>query len=392
MSLEDIRKRQIEEVIDEDKRIYRRVLDLEKKNVVQSEETYKKPKEIEKSFINSIEIKLFEIQNDLDSYAVSLKEDGTVDEINPVDKHWNNLVSYIKAFININNLSQKDYYDLWSKINELLPQLNIVLNELEKTTENDTFNFKLVYYQVEQLINKITNRDLSFIQFTPSKLYPTYTEDKINDIIREEVLSKRLTGEKRRQYEEMRRAQLENLSQRELKKTSIYPEATSKPIVPIVNVSKSIEGYNPKIHDELIRQRNNAIKKGNEELARKLEEDIYRLETEGPQGVPPSEVVVDTDVAKRNRALDSAFGNDINALLQGQGRKKRITKKAKEELKKYGKDDLVELHESKAKNMDDDMLMSFLMEKDLKKKPAKKEKIGKMGISYDDFKNDLYHH
>jgi hypothetical protein len=172
------------EVIDEDKKIYKRSLDIDFSFLKRlGEETLPSTdldKRTEFNIIKAIEdvaVQIAGVGEEL-SRIVDANPDevGKVDiNLGPTIKYWNILVGYIKSFVNLNRLSQAQYEDIWQKIDSRITSgVNFIADAI---TYFDGVNIEYEFPEKEEfelLYNYLQDRNLSpiVIQLTEANRRP----------------------------------------------------------------------------------------------------------------------------------------------------------------------------------------------------------------------------
>jgi hypothetical protein len=222
-SLQEIRRKQIAEVIDADKNISKRVFENQFKSVQQFQEVLMQPSTAEKKiayeiekYIIEMESLLTDIQNELEQklapYEQKIleqvgepdideegenKEEKKEEEVEEVEEEevllplgrgkrmkggvkevkfslleiWNKFVNYINKLANLQQFSQNDIMVLYDRLDDLLPLLQSIqrLNNDAKSVNVAPIGEGVI----DILLSKIQNRDISPI--TPTKDLPTFS-------------------------------------------------------------------------------------------------------------------------------------------------------------------------------------------------------------------------
>ncbi len=183
MSFQDIRRRQIQEVIDMDKSISRKVFDMEFRNVKESEDVNKPPKIEDKnlffqitkykdSIIRSIDGSIEDLQSH-DWNAISKQqrrgeeEDFEMEQSGSVLKNWNEMINYLTNFQKFYLLSENDRNKIYEIINEVLPSLDNYINLINSIAGEVSINpayIVLDYNEIILLRQKIEDKNLSSIK------------------------------------------------------------------------------------------------------------------------------------------------------------------------------------------------------------------------------------
>jgi hypothetical protein len=171
MSFQDIRRKQISEVIDLDKSISRKVFDLEFQNVKQSEDVYKAPSSLDKMvmfqinrYIDKIKVELTatfdEVNND-----ISNKSREEIDSGKTIEK-WNELVNYLNNYVKFKTISEKQRDEIYSLLDEkVYPPLNDILNLVIDAGAQKYYVNLVDYDDLKDLQNKIDSKNLSSIKY-----------------------------------------------------------------------------------------------------------------------------------------------------------------------------------------------------------------------------------
>lgn len=121
-----INSAQRQEVIDEDKKIYKRALDSEFAFVRRIGEDSLPPSSVDKRVGFSINRYIQEIKNNLEGALLSVQEDIANDkkvinfDIGSTINYWNELIIYMKSYRPMERLTNKDINDFWQLISETL--------------------------------------------------------------------------------------------------------------------------------------------------------------------------------------------------------------------------------------------------------------------------------
>jgi len=169
-SFNELRNKQINEVIDYDRNISRRVLLLEKEAVKVFGDVYKPPTEIEKNvafnidkYIAGIKSELTAQIEDIDKSTLTPGEKYEITEGKAI-RYWDEMVSYIQNYAATNQLPERDYNKLYDKLDtQLMPLLDYIDENGKIVLENGDSFIGLPLYQ--QMKNKIEFRDLTPIKY-----------------------------------------------------------------------------------------------------------------------------------------------------------------------------------------------------------------------------------
>jgi hypothetical protein len=219
-SLQDLRKKQIAEVIDADRNISKKVFHQQFKTVQQFQDTLKQPSPTEKKisyeiekYIIELESLLTDIQNELEQKLAPFEskileqvgepdieeeeeeeeiEEAKVEEELPIGlvegegkrmkggikevkfsllEIWNKFVNYVSKLADLQRFTQNDLIVLYDRLDDLLPILQSItrLNLDAKSVNVPPIGEGIV----EVLQSKIANRDISPI--IPTKDLPTFS-------------------------------------------------------------------------------------------------------------------------------------------------------------------------------------------------------------------------
>ena len=239
MSFQDIRRKQISEVIDLDKSISRKVFDLEFQNVKESEDVYKVKPKNEKIFyevtnyINAILDDTVGTIEDIQSQPWDYKArqesviSGIKDyEIPLVDwgrsiYKWNMMINYLTNLNKFYQLSEKERDDIYTILDsDLLPQLINLKKVIDKKAYD--FNIKpdnilIEYSDLLEMIEKIENKNLSVIR---SKKQNIYEDLKIKYQNEEDESTKKMKSDI--DFFKKRKGALEELEEYDLDELSEY--------------------------------------------------------------------------------------------------------------------------------------------------------------------------
>ena len=225
-SLQDIRKKQIAEVLDADRNISKKVFQQQFKTVQQFQDVLRQPSPVEKKvsyeiekYIIELESLLTDIQNELEQKLApfenkileqigepDVEEEKKEREALPVGlvegngkrmkggvkevkfsllEIWNKFVNYISKLADLQKFSQNDFIVLYDRLDDLLPLLQSItrLNQDAKSVNVPTIGEGII----EALQSKIANRDISPI--IPTKDLPSFSsgykltlENKIREL------------------------------------------------------------------------------------------------------------------------------------------------------------------------------------------------------------------
>lgn len=178
-NLRDIRRRQENEVINEDKKIARRVLDNEFSFVSRLNKETQPSKFEDKSVLFNIERYLNLISNELQASVEELSlqvEQGKKKFSTSVGKaivHWNELINYLKAYRSLGKMSQQELNDVFELIQKYVGEpankLNTIYSQLlsEKDRLAGTENEISISFPdnngFRQLLRKVNNKELTLI-------------------------------------------------------------------------------------------------------------------------------------------------------------------------------------------------------------------------------------
>lgn len=178
-NLKDIRRRQADEVIDEDKKIARRVLDNEFSFVSRLNKETQPSKFEDKNVLFNIERYLNLISNELQGSIEELSlqvEQGKKEFKTNIGKaivHWNELINYLKVYRSLGKMSQQELNDVFELIQKYIGEpankLNTIYSQLlsEKDRLAGTENEITVSFPdnngFRQLLRKVNNKELTLL-------------------------------------------------------------------------------------------------------------------------------------------------------------------------------------------------------------------------------------
>ena len=174
MSFQDIRRRQIQEILDMDKSISRKVFDMEFKNVKESEDVYKAPSSLDKMvqfqvvrYVDKIAIELTATFDELNN-AINTNSDVNISSGKAVEK-WNEFTNYLKNYIKVNTISERQRDEIYQLLEDkVYPPLNDIINLFLESRESNP-NINIDGSDGEDLrimLEKIVNKNLSPIKYT----------------------------------------------------------------------------------------------------------------------------------------------------------------------------------------------------------------------------------
>ncbi len=163
-NLNDIRKRQENEVINEDRKISRMVLDNEFAFLRRLKEVEQIPKVSDKRVDFRIEKYVLDMKKELEGGLIELQQsegDNAGFSVGKFDTYWNEFVIYLKNFRNLNTLSQSDINKIWTLLDDnILPLMEQIDQEVSAFQAS---GFQVVfdsYSSFDEIRNYITNRNL----------------------------------------------------------------------------------------------------------------------------------------------------------------------------------------------------------------------------------------
>jgi hypothetical protein len=159
------REAQIREILDEDSRIRHQVYELEKKQV----STYRSSKLPDRKLVRGLKFSLDKYINRLANEAQGILEENYKDAPNQnsgkLIPNYNELVAFLNTYIENGQVEQKSINDVYSKLDELLPNLEAVADvaDIEEFPDVD---------QVNQVYDNIKNKDYKEISYkVPKNLF-----------------------------------------------------------------------------------------------------------------------------------------------------------------------------------------------------------------------------
>jgi len=170
----DIYQKQFREVVDNDLNINRQVLNRQIKQVTLSPEGYKERLPVDSRVRYNI-ARLFNLFRIAIETEIDIYNQGEVnDNYAPVLEAYNNLVAYVTAFSNKNEISSKDYDDIKDRFNKLMPYIEALFEISEKGNSVDKID-------VKQLYDKMKSQDYTPIGVTQIGLDSRLGQKKTRD-------------------------------------------------------------------------------------------------------------------------------------------------------------------------------------------------------------------
>lgn len=171
-NLRDIRKRQEDEVINEDRRIAKMELDNQYAFLRRIKETEPVPKPTDRKVEFRIEKYTLDMKNELEAVIDELERDmngeaeGVASGIGKFDSYWNEFVAYLKNFKNTNRLTQADLNKIWELIDDNVVPLMENITDLILAIQSSGKTVVIERYSnFEQIKKYIEDRNLK--QTTP---------------------------------------------------------------------------------------------------------------------------------------------------------------------------------------------------------------------------------
>ena len=296
--LETIQRR---DAIDEDKKLSKRVLDNNFTFIKNLSEETQPPSQFDKRTEFNILKMIEQLGNEANELYAKLDldygryENGDIDNINinvgSIIYHWNVLVSYIQSFVQLNRLSQREYEELWSKIDDRVYGNIKDVSDYIEVLNIDKIKFT---FDLKDEFNKLTeyldNQNLSTIgtatkgnTFRPSKdtsqmVFESPEQKEFNRLTREAVaeqeerlareqleaqkaLRKKMLSDRTRPAREARMRKIQERRARE----AVQEEMPALEVVPAINPEfNPYEGFGKK-------------KRMNK---KKMDEDVLQIEME----------------------------------------------------------------------------------------------------------------
>jgi hypothetical protein len=170
----DIYQKQFREVVDNDLNINRQVLNRQIKQVTLSPEGYKERLPVDSRVRYNI-ARLFNLFRIAIETEIDIYNQGEVnDNYAPVLEAYNNLVAYVTAFSNKNEISSKDYDDIKDRFMKLMPYIEALYEISEKGNSVDKID-------VKQLYDKMKSQDYTPIGVTQIGLDSRLGQKKTRD-------------------------------------------------------------------------------------------------------------------------------------------------------------------------------------------------------------------
>ena len=184
-----LRERQIREVLDEDLRAYREVLNREVKQAKIMNETYAPPNRFEKRVAFTIDQYFLKLQRHADDIVNSLvngdyKETGVKDLL----YSYQELIAYLDTYASFNAINQRDKAIIENKfdaskhlVNHVKGKIDVYKRYVEKLklAKGNTINYKNYFDWVAN--NLIVNEDYNYIPSLCFKPFHTYYNELLKD-------------------------------------------------------------------------------------------------------------------------------------------------------------------------------------------------------------------
>jgi hypothetical protein len=149
--MDELRKKQIAEVLNEDLDINRRVFNQELRQVKAFGESLLQPSQIERRVAFEIDKYIIDIQNLLSQSLQLSREKDIEKNLSRVLENYNKLVSQLKYYTNIYTLPKRDIDSLLGRLKEIIP----IIQDLKFYIESQGLELSSYYYQ---LLNDLEDR------------------------------------------------------------------------------------------------------------------------------------------------------------------------------------------------------------------------------------------
>ena len=169
---EALRQRQIREILDEDLRVNRRVLDRTFRSVRAYDESLQEPSPLEELVSWNIDKQISNLQNAIENVIDGALNDTNMtianEDISKIGIAYNLLVSYIQTFAKSHRLNQRDKGALDMKFNELIPLFKQLRQILSNAGDYNVIvsaqNLEILNH-IEQQIRDSNYKGLSLVNY-----------------------------------------------------------------------------------------------------------------------------------------------------------------------------------------------------------------------------------